>query len=88
MTTCILHEYGGDKIQMEVFMISLAYRLKIVREAKKLSLRALAKELNIHFSTLGSYEQGRRKPDVDTLKTLAEYFGVSEENKRATEAAR
>lgn len=58
-------------------MISLADRLRIVREAKKLSLRALAKELNIHFSTLGSYEQGRRKPDVDTLRTIAEYFSVS-----------
>jgi len=58
-------------------MESLADRLRIVREEKGLSLRALAKELNIHFSTLGSYEQGRRKPDVDTLKTLAEYFGVS-----------
>lgn len=58
-------------------MISLADRLKTVREAKKLSLRALAKELNIHFSTLGSYEQGRRKPDVDTLRTIAEYFSVS-----------
>lgn len=55
----------------------LADRLKVVREGKGLSLRALAKEINIHFSTLGSYEQGRRNPDVETLKTLAEYFGVS-----------
>lgn len=58
-------------------MESLADRLRIVREEKGLSLRALAKELNIHFSTLGSYEQGRRKPDVDTLRTIAEYFSVS-----------
>lgn len=64
-------------MQVEVFMAILADRLKTVREEKGLSLRALAKELNIHFSTLGSYEQGRRKPDVDTLKTLAEYFDVS-----------
>jgi repressor LexA len=65
------------KLQVEVYMESLADRLRIVREEKGLSLRALAKELNIHFSTLGSYEQGRRNPDVETLARLANYYGVS-----------
>jgi len=65
------------KLQVEVSMESLADRLRIVREEKGLSLRALAKELNIHFSTLGSYEQGRRNPDVETLVRLASYYGVS-----------
>ncbi len=61
----------GDLVQ------SLAERLKLLRESKGLSLRKLAEKVNIHFSTLGSYEQGRRNPDIETLKMLAEFYNVS-----------
>lgn len=61
----------GDLVQ------SLAERLKFLRESKGLSLRKLAEKVNIHFSTLGSYEQGRRNPDIETLKMLAEFYNVS-----------
>ncbi|WP_053001073.1 LexA family protein [Kosmotoga pacifica] len=58
-------------------MQSLAERLKFLRESKGLSLRKLAEQINVHFSTLGSYEQGRRNPDLETLKMLAEFYNVS-----------
>ena len=58
-------------------MQSLAERLKFLRESKGLSLRKLAEHINVHFSTLGSYERGRRNPDLETLKMLAEFYNVS-----------
>jgi len=39
--------------------------------------KELASQLNIAASTMGSYVQGKREPDFDTLKAIAQYFNVS-----------
>lgn len=73
------------KLFLGVNMKIYAERLKKLRVRKNLSLRSLAKELNkilpkekqIHFSTLGNYEQGRREPSIALLKILADFFDVS-----------
>lgn len=37
----------------------------------------IASYLNITTSAYGFYEQGKRKPDMETLKKLADFFNVS-----------
>jgi transcriptional regulator with XRE-family HTH domain len=51
--------------------------LKKLREEKGLTQSELGKELGISPSTVGMYEQGRRVPDVPTLKKMSAFFNVS-----------
>ncbi len=52
-------------------------KLRRLRENKGLLQKQLANDLNIKTSTIGMYEQGRREPDNETLKRIANYFEVS-----------
>jgi transcriptional regulator with XRE-family HTH domain len=60
---------------MEVIMFSK--RLKSLRLDSNLKQSELANKLKIANSTVSMYEQGRRSPDVDTLRKLALFFNVS-----------
>lgn len=51
--------------------------LKLLRKERKLTLKELAEKMGIAESTLSLYENGKRKPDFDTLSKFAEYFNVS-----------
>jgi len=55
----------------------LGENLRKAREEKGLTQAEVAKLLDISASTIGMYEQGRRDPDTDTLKKLAELYEVS-----------
>ncbi|MGI6500338.1 MAG: helix-turn-helix domain-containing protein [Anaerostipes sp.] len=52
-------------------------RLKSLRLDSNLKQSELANKLKIANSTVSMYEQGRRSPDVDTLRKLALFFNVS-----------
>ncbi|KPC75514.1 helix-turn-helix domain-containing protein [Laceyella sacchari] len=52
-------------------------RLIALRKAKKLSQYELADQLNFTRGQIANYEQGKRKPDIDTLKKIATFFNVS-----------
>lgn len=52
-------------------------KLRSLREKKGLLQKELGNDLNISASTIGMYEQGRREPDNETLKKIANYFEVS-----------
>lgn len=52
-------------------------RLKSLRKEKNMLQKDLADLLKISPSTIGMYEQGRRDPDTETIKFLADYFNVS-----------
>lgn len=52
-------------------------RLKYLREEKELKQAELATLLNISPSTIGMYERNYRKPDHDTLISIANFFDVS-----------
>jgi Predicted transcriptional regulators len=52
-------------------------RLKLLREEKELTQRALANLLKIGYSTLGMYETNKRSPDMATISHLADFFGVT-----------
>lgn len=51
-------------------------KLKELRENKGLSQYAFAKEIGVGQSTVGSWENGARKPNIDTTKKIAKYFNV------------
>lgn len=52
-------------------------RIKELRDKKGLQQRDLANTLGMAPSTLSQYETGKRKPDIDTLEKIADFFGVS-----------
>lgn len=51
--------------------------IKELRERKGITQAELAKVMNLSPSTIGMYEQGRRKPDFETATHFARFFGVS-----------
>ena len=57
--------------------MNLATNLKFLRKKKGKTQDALSSELNIGRTTLANYEAGVSEPNVDTLCTIAKYFGIS-----------
>ncbi|MEY8192976.1 helix-turn-helix domain-containing protein [Peribacillus simplex] len=55
----------------------LGERIRELRKRKKMTLRELAAELGIPFTTLGNYERGDRNPDLGIVLEIANYFEVS-----------
>ncbi len=51
--------------------------LKIIRKQKKYSQLKVAMDLNISREALSYYENGKRNPDLQMLRILSSYFGVS-----------
>ncbi len=51
--------------------------LKIIRKQKKYSQLKIAMDLNISREALSYYENGKRNPDIQFLRTLSNYFNVS-----------
>lgn len=51
--------------------------IRKLREQKKITQTALAKELNIARSTLCQYEKGTREADYSTLVHLANFFSTT-----------
>lgn len=52
-------------------------RLEELRKKLNLSQNELAEKLNMTQQRISAYEKGKRAPDIDTLKQLADFFGVS-----------
>ncbi|MCL2061405.1 MAG: helix-turn-helix domain-containing protein [Firmicutes bacterium] len=52
-------------------------RIKELREEKGLSQTKLAAELGLNQRTVSNYETGSLEPNIQTIKKLCEYFGVS-----------
>lgn len=52
-------------------------RLKELRIKNKLTQVECSKILNLENITYNRYELGKRQPDIDTLKRIADYYGVS-----------
>ena len=54
-----------------------AERLKELRTDKGLSMKQLAKELNITDAAISNWENNINEPKITYLKDIAIYFGVS-----------
>jgi len=52
-------------------------RLRVVRQARGLSLRSLAERLGVSPSLISQVETGRAKPSVSTLYAIATELGIS-----------
>lgn len=52
-------------------------QLEALRKNKNLSQYDLAKKLNISQQRISAYERGKREPDIETLKTFADFFNCS-----------
>lgn len=50
--------------------------LSVLREAKGLSQKELANEINVHPSLIALYETGRRKPKLERAIEISHFFGV------------
>ena len=51
--------------------------LKILRNRAQKTQEEVAKDLNLEKQTYQNYELGKRKPNIEILKKIADYFDVS-----------
>lgn len=51
--------------------------LKKIRKEKGLSQLKVALDLNMSREALSYYENGKRNPDIQTLKLFSKYFNIS-----------
>lgn len=62
-------------------------KIRELRLKKGLTMKQLGEILSVAESTISLYERGKRQPDFETLKRIADFFGVtidyllSDENK-------
>ena len=57
-------------------MATFATRLKELRGKSGLSQPQLAKEIGVTKQTISLWERGPRRPDFQTMESLADYFNV------------
>jgi transcriptional regulator with XRE-family HTH domain len=57
-------------------MKRIAKNLQYLRKQRGLSQEAMADELGVTRSRIGSYEENRSEPPIDTLIQLSTYFGL------------
>lgn len=50
--------------------------LRQIRESKGLTLQQVAEKVGLSYQAVALYEQGLRKPKIDTIKKLAEVLDV------------
>ena len=55
----------------------LNHELKRLRKQRHLTQAQLAERLNLSQSTIASWENGTRRPDLDFLPTIANFYGIS-----------
>lgn len=55
----------------------ISNRIRELIEDSGLTLRELEKQIGVNNATLSQWQQGRKKPHLDSLLLLAEYFDVS-----------
>lgn len=59
------------------FFPSFSERLKELRTSKGLTMEQLAKEIDSTRGTISNFENKNKKPSLDMLIKLADYFDVS-----------
>lgn len=52
-------------------------KLKELREQTGLSQKEIAQRIGIEYQNYNKYELGINEPSIDTLKLIADYYGVS-----------
>lgn len=57
--------------------MSIAEKLKYIRESKGVYQKELASYLRVSIGTISNYETGVHKPDLGTLGKIADFYEVS-----------
>ena len=57
--------------------MTFSTRLKELRKERGYNQEQLAEKLNKSKSSISSYESGRRTPDIESFREMAEFFNVS-----------
>ena len=57
-------------------MAKISDRIKQLRKKKGVSQSQLAEAIGVKNNTVSTWERGTRKPDVDALHLLSDYFEV------------
>lgn len=52
-------------------------RLQQLRERRRISRRVLAELCGLSRNMVGRYERGERRPTLETVVVLADFFGVT-----------
>ncbi len=55
----------------------MEFRLKELRQSRKISQLKFAMDMNMNQNTISRYETHEREADYETLIRFADYFGVS-----------
>lgn len=55
----------------------IGMKLKELRELNGFTRKYVADQIRIDQTTYGKYELNKREPDSETMKSLADFFGVS-----------
>jgi len=55
----------------------LGSRLRTLRRRMRKTIKQVSRDMDIPMSTLGMYERGERKPSLERLRQLAEYYQVA-----------
>ncbi|MCB9112887.1 MAG: helix-turn-helix transcriptional regulator [Anaerolineales bacterium] len=66
-----------ETYQREAMSVDVAMRLRELREARGISMRALASQSGLSANALSMIERGKTSPSVSTLYKLADALGVS-----------
>lgn len=56
--------------------MGFAERLRLLRQQRDLSQQELANRLGVSNSTISMYERGERKPDLEMLNLIGDFFNV------------
>ena len=57
--------------------LQLKNNLKKLRKKYKITQKVLAEKIDVTTSAVGMYESGARKPSIDVLLKIADYFAIS-----------
>lgn len=57
--------------------MEISYLVKELRKEKKLTQKQLAVALGISATCYAGYEQGYREPNIEMIKKMSDFFGVS-----------
>lgn len=60
-------------------MKSFAENIKEIRQQLKLSQQEFAEKLGYNYRIVGCWENGRSKPNIDTIKQIHELFNIDYE---------
>ena len=58
-------------------MFTFAEKFLSLRKKNNISQRKIAKDLNLSHSTICLWETGKRRPDIELLEKIADYFKIS-----------